>query len=54
MESNIVKYNKINGIIINQCKITKDVKQRLYNVVAKAALKYCSETWVLREGKRRL
>jgi hypothetical protein len=55
MESNIVKYDKINGIIKNQCKnITKDVRQRLYNVAAKPSPTYCSETWVLRaEDKRR-
>jgi hypothetical protein len=48
MELNIVKYNKMNGIIKNQCMtMTKDVKERLYNVVAKSALRYCSETWVL-------
>jgi hypothetical protein len=54
MELNIVKYNKINGIFKNQCKMSKDVKQRLHNVVAKPALWFCRETWVLKEDKRRL
>jgi hypothetical protein len=44
-ELNIAKYNKINGIIKNQSKkMIEDVKQRLYNVVAKTPLRYCSET----------
>jgi hypothetical protein len=48
-----VKYNKITGIIKNQCKkTTKVVKQRLYNVVAKPAVRYCSGTWVSRDDRR--
>jgi hypothetical protein len=29
--------------------MTEDAKQILYSVFAKLALKFCSETWVLRE-----
>lgn len=54
MESNILKYNRSNGIIQKQFKkITKQVKQRLHNVIAKQALRYRSETWVLRNKDRR-
>jgi hypothetical protein len=40
MESNVVKYNNINGITKNQCKkMTKNVKQILNNVVAEPSIR---------------
>jgi hypothetical protein len=33
--------------------MTNHVKPRLYNVVTKPALRYCSEMWVLREEENR-
>lgn len=56
IESSIFKYDRSNEKIKNQFKkMITEVKQRLPNVVAKPALRYSSETWVLRkEGRRRV
>ena len=53
----IIKYNKLNGCIKKHFgrNMRTDIKQRLYNVVSKPALRYGSETWTMRsQDKRRL
>jgi len=52
LEDKLEAYNKINGAIRRHFgkKMNKETKLRIYNITAKAALKYGSEAWV--EEKR--
>ncbi|PSN57768.1 hypothetical protein C0J52_07282 [Blattella germanica] len=57
LEINIIKYNKLNGCIKKHFgrNMRTEIKQRLYNVVSKPALRYGNETWTMRsQDKRRL
>jgi predicted SPOUT superfamily RNA methylase MTH1 len=44
-------YNKINGAILRHFgkQMNKETKLRIHNITAKAALKFGSEAWVLKE-----
>jgi hypothetical protein len=44
-------YNKIKGAIRRHCgkQMNKETKLRIHNITAKAALKFGSEVWVLKE-----
>jgi len=56
LEDKLQKYNKINGALRRHFgkQMNKETKLRIHNITAKAALKFGSETWVLkkREEKR--
>ena len=50
LATNMIKYNKLNGCIEKNFdkSVRVEIKQILYNIVSKPALKYGSETWILR------
>ena len=56
LEDKLQTYNKINGAIRRHFgkQMNKETKLRIYNITAKAALKFGSEVWVLnkREEQR--
>ena len=51
LEDKLQTYNKINGAIRRHFEeqMTKETKLRIHSITAKAALKFGSETWVLKE-----
>jgi len=51
LEDKLQTYNKINGAIRRHFgkQMNKDTKLRIYNITAKAALKFGSEAWVLKK-----
>jgi len=51
LEDKLQIYDKINGAIRRHFgkQMNKETKLRIYNITAKAALKYGSEAWVLKE-----
>jgi len=51
LEDKLQIYNKINGAIRRHFgkQMNKETKLRIYNITAKAALKFGSETWVLKK-----
>jgi len=51
LEDKLQTYNKINGAIRRYFgkQINKETKLGIYNFTAKAALKFVSETWVLKK-----
>ena len=53
LEDKLQIYNKINGAIRRHFgkKVNKETKLRIYNITAKAALKFGSEAWVLKKRK---
>jgi len=54
LENKLKTYNKINGAIrIHFGKqINKETKLIIYNITAKAALKFVSEAWVLKKREK--
>jgi len=50
LEDKLQTYNKINGAIRRHFvkQMNKETKLRIHNITAKAALKFGSETWVLK------
>ena len=50
LEDKLQTYNKINGAIRRHFgkQIKKETKLRIHNITAKAALKFGSEAWVLK------
>ncbi|KAJ4431271.1 hypothetical protein ANN_19868 [Periplaneta americana] len=50
IEENLQKYNKLNGCIKRHFGkgMRKEIKLRIHNITSKQALKFASETWVLR------
>ena len=54
LENKLQTYNKINGAIrIHFGKqINKETKLIIYNITAKAALKFVSEAWVLKKREK--
>jgi hypothetical protein len=56
-EYKLQTYNRINGIIKRHFgkQMSNQTKLRIHNIIAKTALKYGSETWMLnKRGKQRL
>ena len=51
LEDKLQTYNKINGAIRRHFgkQMNKETKLRIYNITAKAALKFGSEAWVLKK-----
>ena len=51
LEDKLQTYNKINGAIRRYFgkQMNKETKLRIHNITAKAALKFGSEAWVLKE-----
>jgi hypothetical protein len=51
LEDKIPTYNKRNRVIPRHFgkQMTKETKLRIHNITAKAALKFCSEAWVLKK-----
>ena len=51
LEYKLQTYNKINGALRRHFgkKMNKETKLRIHNITAKAALKFGSEMWVLKE-----
>jgi hypothetical protein len=51
LEDKLQNYNKINGAIRRHFgkQMNKETKLRIYNITAKAALKFGSEAWVLKK-----
>jgi hypothetical protein len=51
LEDKLQAYNKINDVIRRHFgkQTTKGTKLRIHNITAKAALKFGSEAWVLKE-----
>ena len=51
LEDKLQIYNKTNGAIRRHIgkQMNKETKLRIYNVIAKAALKFGSETWELKK-----
>ena len=51
LEDKLQTYNKINGAIRRHFgkQMIKETKLRIYNITAKAALKFGSEAWVLKK-----
>jgi len=51
LEDKLQTYNKINGVIRRHFgkQMNKETKLRIYNITAKAALKFGSEAWVLKK-----
>ena len=51
LEDKLQTYNKINGAIRRQFgkQMNKETKLGIYNITAKAALKFGSEAWVLKK-----
>jgi len=51
LEEKLQTYNKINGAIRRHFgkQMKKETKLRIYNITAKAALKFGSEAWVLKK-----
>jgi hypothetical protein len=49
LEDKLQTYNKINGVIQRHFgkQMAKETKLRIHNIIAKAALKFGSEVWVL-------
>ena len=56
LEDKLQTYNKINGTIRRHFgkQMNKETKLRIHNITAKAALKFGSETWVLRKREEQL
>ena len=55
LEQNVLKYNRMNGYINRYFgkNMRRDLKIRMHNIVSKPALRYGSETWVIRQQDRR-
>lgn len=55
LEENVQKYNKLNGCINRYFgkNMRQDLKIRMHNIISKPALRYGSETWVLRQQDRK-
>ena len=55
LEDKLQTYNKINGAIRRHFgkKMNKETKLRIHNITAKAAMKFGSETWVLKKREER-
>jgi len=53
LEDKLRTYNKINGVIRRHYgkQMNKEIKLRIHNITAKAALKFGSEAWVLKKRK---
>ena len=51
LEDKLQTYNKINGAITRHfgTQMDKETKLRIHNIIAKAALKFGSEAWVLKK-----
>ena len=51
LEDKLQTYNKINGAIWRHFgkQMNKEIKLRIHNITAKAALKFGSEAWVLKK-----
>jgi len=51
LEDKVQTYSKINGAIRRHFgkQVNKETKLRIHNITAKAALKFGSETWVLKK-----
>jgi len=51
LEDKLQTYNKINGAIRRYFgkQMNKETKLRIHNITARAALKFGSETWVLKK-----
>ena len=51
LEDKLQTYNKINGAIRRHFgkQMNKEIKLRIHNITAKAALKFISEAWVLKK-----
>jgi hypothetical protein len=51
LEDKLQIYNKINGVIWRHFgkQMTKETKIRIHNITAKAALKFGTESWVLKK-----
>ena len=51
LENKLQTYNKINGAIWRhfEKQMNKETKLRIHNIIAKAALKFGSEAWVLKK-----
>jgi regulator of replication initiation timing len=51
LEDKIQTYNKINGVIRRHFgkQVTKETRLRIQNIKFRAALKFCSEAWVLKK-----
>ena len=54
VEDKLQTYNKINGAIRRHFgkQMNKETKLRIYNITAKAALKFGSEAWVLKKREK--
>jgi len=50
LEDKLQTYNKINGAIWRHFgkQMNREIKLRIHNITAKAALKFGSEAWILR------
>ena len=51
LEDKLQTYNKINGVIRRHFgkQMNKGTKLRIHNIIAKAALKFGSEAWILKK-----
>jgi len=56
LEDKLQTFNKINGAIRRHFgkQMNKETKLRIHNITAKAALKFGSETWVLKKRQEQL
>ena len=56
LEDKLQTYNKINGVIRRHFgkQMNKETKLRIHNITAKAALKFGSEAWVLKKGRKNI
>jgi hypothetical protein len=54
VEGNLMKYNKLNGVLTRNFgkQMRKDLQIRFHNVIAKLALLYGSECWMLCQKER--
>ena len=54
LDDKLQTYNKINGAIRRHFgkQMNKEIKLRIHNVTAKAALKFGSEAWVLKKREK--
>jgi len=54
LEDKLQTYNKINGVIRRHFgkQMNKGTKLRIYNITAKAVLKFGSEAWVLKKREK--
>ena len=51
LEDKLQTYNKLNGVVRRHFgkQMNKETKLRIHNIIAKAALKFGSEVWVLKK-----